>query len=701
MAKAARSPVSKAMNLPEKTTHNVLILAPQGRDAAIAASLLNEVGMATIVSATLGSFETALSDQVCFAVVTEETLLSADLRGISAWIEKQPSWSDLPFIILTKHGGGPERNPSAARLSEVLGNVTFLERPFHPTTFASVSRTAFKGRQRQYEARGRIDELHESEERLRMALLAGRLGSWELDLATSTLSASETCKAVFGVCPQEPFSHDDFMAIIHTEDKARINQALRRTIETGCDYFIEYRNIWSDGSLHWAEVRARLLRDRTGRMRLVGVSSDITSRKIIEENLLLHNEILEAHVAERTIELQKAHDAMFEEIKQREKAEEHLRQAQKMEIIGQLTGGVAHDFNNLLMAVLGNLDLLRKRIPEDPKTLRLIEGAQRGAKRGAVLTQRLLAFARRQDLKLEPTDLIGLVNGMTELIERSVGSNIDIRFEHQIRLPLALVDANQVEMALLNLAVNARDAMPSGGTLMIEIDLAKPSSDMNIAAGDYLRLAVIDTGHGMDSDTLARAIDPFFSTKELGKGTGLGLSMIHGLAVQLNGTLRLSSELGRGTRAELWLPATNAVIAQDEIAVEPQITENLRAPKARILLVDDDVLIAMSTVDMLEDLGHEVIESNSGASAVEILRADLSIDLLITDYLMPGMTGLEVANAARLLRPDLPVLLATGYAEFPQGVDTDFPRLAKPYQQEQLAAEIAKVLKTKDLADVN
>jgi CheY-like chemotaxis protein/two-component sensor histidine kinase len=362
-----------------------------------------------------------------------------------------------------------------------------------------------------------------------------------------------------------------------------------------------------------------------------------------------------------------------------------------MEMIGQLTGGVAHDFNNLLMAVLGNLDLLRKHIPDDPRTARLINGALQGAQRGSALTQRLLAFARRQDLKVEPRNLADLVRGAADLIERSAGTHIELRQDLPPDLPLALVDANQIELAVLNLVVNARDAMPDGGVLSIAIDHVKVPKTADLAAGHYVRLVVGDTGHGMDAHTIEKATEPFFSTKGVGKGTGLGLSMVHGLAVQLNGALRLTSEVGVGTTAELWLPVT-AITAAEEKPTE-LASSGEAAEKITILVVDDDALIAMSTVDMLEDLGHEVIEANSGDRALEILQQDRAIDLLLTDYSMPRMNGAQLAAAARQIRPELPVLLATGYAELPTASGKALPKIGKPYQQDQLAMEIKRVLK--------
>lgn len=560
------------MAIADPGLQHVLIYTPRGRDAEIAASLLKEVGVSAVKALDLTQFEKSLSNDTWFALLTDETLRSGDMRSIAAWIANQPAWSDLPFIVLTQRGGGPERNPGAARLSEMLRNVTFVERPFHPTTFVSVARTALNGRRRQFDARALIADLNKGEERLRRA-----------------------------------------------------------------------------------------------------------------------NETLEARVAERTAELKRTHEIVLDEIAQREKAEALLRQAQKMEMIGQLTGGVAHDFNNLLMAVIGNLDLLRRHAPDDGKTRRLIDGAMQGAQRGATLTQRLLAFARRQELTVEVRSLSDLLQGMTNLIEQSTGPTIELKFDVPEQLPPVMVDTNQIELAVLNLVVNARDAMPNGGTLTISTAVVRVTADDDLAPGTYIRLSVCDTGQGMDPETLSKATEPFFSTKELGKGTGLGLSMIDGLAKQLKGALRMSSEVGIGTQADLWLPAdTNHEIPSPSAQAEP--IELPAAEQIKILVVDDDMLIAMSTVDMLEDLGHEVVEVNSGDNALQLLKDGQTFDLMITDYSMPRMTGAQLASAARVLCPDLPILLATGYAELPSQPEIDLPRLAKPYQQAQLATEIAKVL---------
>ncbi|WP_309142293.1 ATP-binding protein [Ensifer sp. ENS06] len=670
-----------------------LIHAPLGRDAQIAAALLSEAGIRPKIGKDVAAFVSALDEDIAFAVVTEEALRSADLRLLSAWIKSQPSWSDLPFIILTHRGGGPERNPSASRLLEVLGNVSFVERPFHATTFISVARSALRGRRRQYEARLRIEALDEGERRLKTALEAGHLGAWELDLTTYALMTSITCRGVFGRSAGGTFTYGDLLAATHPDDIERVKSAMQATIESGADYAIEYRTVWPDRSIHWAEMRAQLSRDRSGNaVKLVGVSSDITARVSSEEQQKRLNEILEERVAERTAELHKAHGTVMAEVAQRERAEAQLRQAQKMEAIGQLTGGVAHDFNNLLMAVLGNLELLRKHTGGDAKAERLIDGALQGAKRGASLTQRLLAFARRQDLSVDPVDLGELVREMTDLLNRSVGTGIVIEIRIPERMDPVLADSNQLELALLNLVVNARDAMPNGGTIRIALQVENlANQEGELAAGRYGVLSVADEGHGMDDDTLQKAIEPFFSTKELGKGTGLGLSMIHGLALQLQGALRLTSTPGKGTRAELWIPVSDdsPVVSKDTEVAEP----DQKVGPLRVLLVDDDFLIAMSSVDMLVDLGHEVVEAHSGKEALAHLKDDGRFDLLITDYSMPEMTGGDLANAARDLFPDLPILIASGYAELPPGIDFDVARLAKPYSQQQLAVEIESVLR--------
>ena len=662
----------------------------------VAAALIREAGYHANICADLAVLVHEIESGAGLAVIADEAITTADLRGLVNWLNGQSTWSDFPIVLLTHQGGGPERNPDAARLGQVLGNVTFIERPFHPTTLVSIVGSAVRGRRRQYQTRTILADLTESEGLLQTALNAGHLGALELHLPDYELEASDTCIGFFGRQPGEPFSHRDLQAAVHPDDRARRLEVLERAIRTGKDYSIEYRNIWPDGSQHWVDVRARAVRRPDGSIRsLVGVCSDITARKTAElerESLLAQlaaertalaelTATLEQRVEQRTTDLMKA-------VAAREKAQEQLRQAQKMETIGQLTGGVAHDFNNLLMAVMGNLDLLRKRLPDDPRLHRLVDGALQGAERGASLTQRLLAFARQQDLRAVSVDLRALIQGMIDLLERSLGPRVALRLDIPAGLPPARIDANQLELAILNLAINARDAMPDGGSIDIRVAEYQVKKDPVLEPGQYLKLSVVDTGTGMTPETLQRAIEPFFSSKPLGKGTGLGLSMVHGLAVQLGGALHLTSAVGKGTCATLVLPVATATPEAESPAPAPQKTKR----SAVILFVDDDPLIAMSTVEMLEDLGHQVIGATSGRHALDILRSEQPIDLMMTDHMMPGMTGLELAAATRELRPSLPVLLATGYAELPEGAQLDLPRLAKPYHQDQLRDRLDQLL---------
>lgn len=668
-----------------------LILAPTGRDASIATTLLGNPTIGSVVCSSVAELRQRLSDEVDLAVVADEALRSADLRPLAEWVRNQASWSDLPFIVMTRQGRGPQQEAGLARISEALGNATFLERPFRRTIFASIVGAALKARRRQREVRLRMLELHEGERRLRTALKAGRLGAWELDLSTHALTATEECKVVFGRPEGSDFPFKQLVAQIHPADTQCARRVLLGEGDDEEDRVLTLRVLWPDGEMHWAELRAKRTQGPDGRARLVGVAADVTERRTFVETLKQLNETLEQRVADRTAALERAHVVVLKEIEQRQRTETLLRQAQKMEMIGQLTGGVAHDFNNLLMVILGNLTLLRKRIAGDLKAERWIEGAMEGADRGAALTRRLLAFARRQDLVVELKDVGSLVNGMRDLMRSSIAPGIELCIEVPGELPPARLDSVQVELAVLNLVINARDAMPKGGRLSVSVEVTEQDSGNGLAPGTYVRVTVTDTGTGMNKETLAKATEPFFSTKEVGKGTGLGLSMVDGLARQLNGALRLHSEAGHGTRAELWLPVAHEKIGVS-VPSRASTVERGAPARARILLVDDDALVASSTAALLEELGHEVTVAQSPAKALEIIRSSQPIDLVVTDFLMPQMNGSQLAKEAKRDRPDLPVLLVTGYAELSEGWEKDLPRLSKPFRLRDLQSQLARLL---------
>jgi CheY-like chemotaxis protein len=356
---------------------------------------------------------------------------------------------------------------------------------------------------------------------------------------------------------------------------------------------------------------------------------------------------------------------------------------------------VAHDFNNLLMAVLGSLELLRKRLPNDPALLRLVDNAAMGARRGATLTQRMLSFARRQELDTHPLDVAQLVRGMSDLLERTLGTEAELQLDFPPALGNVVADDNQLELAVLNLCVNARDAMKRGGHIVIaareeEVDLRHESG---LKPGHYVCLSVTDSGEGMDAQTLARASEPFFTTKGVGKGTGLGLSMVHGMAEQMGGRLVLHSTPDEGTTAEIWLPMVGeGPRPQSAAAAAPQSDPGPR--KLKVLAVDDDRLVLFNTIAMLEDLGHEAVEAGSGEEALGFLRAQ-DFDLVITDQSMPKMTGAQLLEIIARERPGLPVILATGYAEFPEGVAAKTPRLGKPFTERDLARILTSVMAPK------
>ena len=375
-------------------------------------------------------------------------------------------------------------------------------------------------------------------------------------------------------------------------------------------------------------------------------------------------------------------------------AREALLQSRKMEAIGQLTGGIAHDFNNILMAVLSGMELLRKRLEHDPRGLKLLDNSVAAAQRGAALTQRMLAFARRQDLAQDEVALPTLIEGMLPLLRQSLGAGIAVETRFEPGLGAVRIDANQLEMALLNLAVNARDAMCGDGRLLIAAAPLDPASarQAGLAEAPYVRLSMIDTGEGMDDEVLSRARDPFFTTKGIGKGTGLGLSMVHGLAEQSGGRLVLASRKGEGTTAELWLPVAAEAPAEaaPPQAIEPADGQSLDRSLV-VLVVDDDPIVLRNTAAMLEDLGHTVLEAGSGREALSLIRRARPLDLVITDQAMPEMTGVQLAEALKADAPQLPVILATGYAELDPGAGLQLPRLAKPFRQAELARRIASV----------
>ena len=484
--------------------------------------------------------------------------------------------------------------------------------------------------------------------------------------------------------PAQDHYGSGWLNAIHEHDRQDLATAWQAAIANGNVFDVDGRLKRADGTYRWFKMRSIPVRTPDGEItRWFGTATDITDHIEAREALRRSNEELEALVAERT--------------REREAALNQLHEAQKMETIGQLTGGVAHDFNNLLAVILGSLTLLKKGLPDDPRTSRLLEGALQGAERGATLTKRLLAFARRQELKLEAVEVQRLVPEMLDFLRQSVGPSVSITVDILPDVEPVKIDANQLELALMNLAVNARDAMPRGGTLTISCRNETGTGRLppTLARGDYVRISVADTGEGMSEETLAKAMEPFFTTKGIGKGTGLGLSMVQGLTAQSGGATRIESQLGKGTVVHLWLPRARPEDVPSATVDMPPPAAEMRHRQLGILLVDDDSLVSMNTAYMLMDLGHSVLEAPSAAHAIKLLESDAQFDVMITDYAMPGMTGLDLATKAKQIKPKLPIVLATGYAELPRQTPMEFPRLDKPYTQEQLAEALDAAIRSK------
>ncbi len=479
----------------------------------------------------------------------------------------------------------------------------------------------------------------------------GRVTNWNLG-----------AQRIKGYLPQEIVG-EHFSRFYTAADRAcgAPEKALQAAREEG-RYIGEGLRVRKDGTQFWASVVIDPIRSEDGTLLgFAKVSRDITERRDAEQAL--------------------------------EQTREALFQSQKMEAIGQLTGGVAHDFNNLLAAVMGSLELAMKRLAgADARVISLLQNAIEGAKRGSALTQRMLAFARRQDLKPEPIAVRSLVDGMSTLLRPSLGPRISLENRVVHDLPWVKADTNQIEIALLNLAMNARDAMPDGGSLVIDASTKAVGemSDLQIKPGSYVCLSVTDQGEGMDKATLRKATEPFFTTKGVGKGTGLGLSMVKGVAEQLGGELRLHSLKGQGTRAELWLPvAQEGPVSRELVEIGNMDGEQ---KMLRVLAVDDDALVLMNTVAVLEELGHHVLEAGSGAKALEILRAGEPIDVVVTDQAMPHMTGLELAAAIHREWPQVKLVLATGYGELPTRSQFRFAKLSKPFLEKDLVRALGEVV---------
>lgn len=550
--------------------------------------------------------------------------------------------------------------------------------------------------------------LADSEERLRLAQEAAGIGTWDWDVRTGALRWSDNEWRLHGIekRPEGP-SIELWQSSIHPDDCDMVRARTRETIATVEAGIIpaevdeiEYRVKLPDGRTRWLAARGRVVADGDRPSRMLGVTADVTERRAAEDALARVNRELEERVRERTAELDV-------EAARRSEAEARLHQAQKMEAVGQLTGGVAHDFNNLLTVILGNLETVQRRLndgaSDKARLQQLVNNAMHGAQRAASLTQHLLAFSRRQPLNPKPLDANRLVGGMSSLLRRTLGESIKVESVLAAGLWKVNVDANQLESAILNLAVNARDAMPEGGNLTIEtantyLDEAYAARQSEVVAGQYMAIAVTDSGSGMSPQIVERAFEPFFTTKEPGRGTGLGLSQVYGFVKQSGGHVKIYSELGQGTTVRLYLPRYlgPADEVEEPLAAAAAVS-SYRGNSETILVVDDDEAVRAHSVEIITELGYTVLPAADGKRALELLEANPALQLLFTDVGLPGgMNGRQLADEARRRRPDLKVLFTTGYARnaivHDGRLDPGIHLLTKPFTYSALAAMLRDLL---------
>jgi PAS domain S-box-containing protein len=668
----------------------VLILAPVGRDAVLTAALLDRGGAESVICSDLHQLQRNLVAGAGAAVITEEAVMGQDITGLVEWVAHQPSWSDFPFIVLLEPGASAEACNRERDALQQAGNLTLLERPVGTATLVSAVRAALRARRRQYEVHDALEALTASERRYRTLAEALPQLVWTSRPDGQRDYFSRQWVEYTGVPEEEQLGLAWLDKVVHREDRERVRERWMAAVQGRDDYDLELRIRRADGQYRWFKARATPVRDEDRIVRWFGTCTDITDIVEARETLRRSQEELERLVAERTRSLAAANDRLTAEIAERQRTEEALLQVQKLEAIGQLTSGVAHDFNNLLTGVLGNLELLERQLKSE-ESLRRLRGARLAAERGARLTHQLLAFSRKQRLAPRPLDLNRLVSEASDMLFRTIGVTVRIETVLTEGLWPALVDPTQIELVLLNLAINARDAMPEGGRLTIRTtNVSRDDAPRDLAAGDYVLISVSDTGEGMSEEVLRRAVEPFFTTKELGKGSGLGLSMVHGVATQSGGGLHIDSRLGRGTTINVYLPRARRHSAAAREREPPPVAVHERAT---LMVVDDDPDVREVAVSSLESLGYHMLAAENGPAALDLLARSGPVDLLIVDMAMPGMNGVELIRRARERQGDLRAMLVTGYADVTGFAPAEGDLvLQKPYRLERLAENVAEAL---------
>jgi PAS domain S-box-containing protein len=603
-----------------------LLLAPIGRDAQVMKQLIDPQGSECEICRDVLELRRRLDNEVDGIVLTEEVLSADGVESLLRWCEEQPSWSDLPIIVLSKKEVGSRSAKSAMVLTR-LGNVILLERPVNAETLLSAVNSVYRARRRQYETRGLLEEQRETSAQLRVlnttleqrvnertvelesaretlefALDSAGMGSWDLDLKSDTTRRSAKHDQIFG-CPDglATWGQNQFLSHVVPEERPGIATAFERAAEVG-GLDVECRIVRKDGEKRWIAVKGRVKRDGSGApTRMAGIVMDTTERRT---------------------------------------AEDKLHQAQKMEAIGQLTGGVAHDFNNLLTVIVGGLDMMIRRPDQADRVVRLAEAALTAARRGERLTQQLLAFSRRQMLRPEVLNPNRLLLDFEGLARRAVGEAISLQFELDPGVFPIRVDPTQLESAILNLIVNARDAMGDGGTITIQSRNVhrdtKAVEERGLQPGAYVMLSVTDNGSGIDAETISHAFEPFFTTKEVGKGSGLGLAQVYGFMRSAGGDVTIESEVAEGTTVRLFFPRSTETADDNQRVIISKVPLRRACSGETVLLVEDDEEVLRMAVECLEELHYKVIVSRDAKEALKHLAGDTRIDIMFSDVVMPG-----------------------------------------------------------------
>ncbi|CAO4186288.1 histidine kinase [Methylorubrum aminovorans] len=675
----------------DPTEERALILAPRGRDAAVIEQVLNRSSIDNVVCTDVTEWVGCLRSGAGTAIVTEEALAEGDIADLSRWLDAQAPWSDFPLVVLATRQAGP-RTRRAAELLRQLGNVVLLERPINAETLTSAVVSSLRARRRQYQARAHVLERERAQHQLRLAneelerrvaertrevaaahealafaLDAAGMSSWDIDVVTGIHRGSPRFDAVFGYeGAGRDWDRETFLAHVLEEDRGIAEEAFAGIVESG-RLDLECRIRRTDGAVRWIAMRGQVKRDRAGQAsRVAGILMDRSDQHVTEEA---------------------------------------LRQAQKMEAIGQLTGGVAHDFNNLLTVIVGGLDMMLRRPEQTDRVKRLAEAAMGAARRGEQLTQQLLAFSRRQMLRPQTLNPNRLLLDFRPLAERAATGAVALTFDLDPALDPIRIDPAQFEAAVLNLVVNARDALEGrDGPAHIAVTSRNVRlgtaavADKDVPPGPYVLVSVTDTGSGIPADKLQRVFEPFFTTKEVGKGTGLGLSQVYGFTRSAKGFAQIESAMGCGTTVSLYFPRSTDP-AGEEVGTGPVGAIPLRraGEGETVLLVEDDEHVLGMAVESLEELSYRVIVTRNANEALAYLHGVERIDILFSDVVMPGgMNGSQLAVEARRIRPDIKILLTSGYvANLDEGQvigQGELPVLNKPYCRDELARSLRLVL---------